>query len=429
MDIGSIIESLSPNVIYDGGKSLAQFIATFVTPFLLALAIAIRTLETQVDTMVQGRGRWGGFIKDMGIWITVLALYFALAVLISDVFNALYKTFASAGSLSDLMTRFSALMEEFGKNSSEGTTASSITNLLASPIYLLAWGVNFLSLLLLAFVAIFLQFAHALAYAMAISWGLIAIPMAITTSFRLLAGWGKFTAIMLVWPIIHYIAFAIFTPLFVNATRDFTIGINGAVTLDKTGLYFVLTVINLVACAIMIAAPFVAQALVNNSGAVTGVVAPFAAAGMGAAGAVSRFYKDRFVGVGRSAVEGIRGSANDGMINQGLQTIARSIGVPAGPAPAPHAAGAGFSPKPMTATSPIATAPTSSIATTAPAAATGPSSRVSSAKAVTASAVAPEHVTVTNAPDSGQDAEQRKTKAAQQRRGSIINQQRKARQP
>ncbi|KAF0190505.1 MAG: hypothetical protein FD165_2673 [Gammaproteobacteria bacterium] len=426
MDIGSVIESLSPNVIYDGGKSLAQFIATFVTPFLLALAIGIRTLETQVDTMVQGRGKWGGFIKDMGIWITVLAVYFALVMLISDVFNALYNTFSSAGSLSGLMAKFNALMEGISNNAGEGA-AATFTNIFASPVYLLAWGVNFLSLLLLAFVAIFLQFAHALAYAMAISWGLIAIPMSITTSFKLLAGWGKYTGIMLVWPIIHYIAFAIFTPLFVNATGNFSMGIDGAVTLDKTGLYFVLTVINLVACAIMIAAPFVAQALVNNSGAITGVVAPFAAAGMGAASVVSRFYKDRFVGAGRSAVEGLRSSANQGVINQGLQTIAHSIGVRAGGAPVPATGTAGFSPRPVAITPSGGTTHSPSAVVPPPSTPDKTSPRVSPANMVTASAAGSDAASTT-ASESRVTGERKSAKPTQQRRGAIINQQRKAKQ-
>ena len=51
MDIQSLIELLSPITIYDGGYQLAQFIAAYITPFLLTIALAIRTLETQLDAV------------------------------------------------------------------------------------------------------------------------------------------------------------------------------------------------------------------------------------------------------------------------------------------------------------------------------------------------------------------------------------------
>lgn len=320
MELESLIELLSPVSIYDSGYELAQFIASYITPFLLTVALAIRTLETQLDTVSNGRGRWGHFIRDMGVWITVLAVYFVLAQMINQLFTSLYAAFSSAGSLSGLMEQFSALLSAIESGGQDADTLDGLTNLLSFPLLLMAYFVFYVSFILVAFVAVFMQLAHAIAYSCAVSWGLVAIPMSLTSSFRLLATWGKFTAIILVWPVFHYIAFALFTPLFMEATQYFIDGTAGSVIADKAQVYLVFTVINFLACALIVAAPFIAQSLITN-GAITGVITPFAAAAMGATAAVARFGKQQLVSGGASLWNEVRHSANDGAINQGLSKL------------------------------------------------------------------------------------------------------------
>jgi len=400
MDIGQFLELLSPVAVYDSGYQLALFVASAITPFLLALAIGIRTLETQVDALTSGTGRWGRFVRDMGIWITVLAVYFGLALMINEVFTSLYRSFAAKGSLSLLMEQFSSLLTAIeAAGEEEGGFTDSLVNLLGSPVLGISYFVYYVSLILVAFVGIFLQLAHAIAYSFVISWGLVAIPMSITTSFKLLGPWAKFTGIVLIWPIIHYIAFALFTPLFVKAATFFVDGDAASVNFDQAQVYLLYTIVNFIACALIVAAPFIAQTLIS-SGSITGLVAPFAAAGMGAASSVLRMGKAQTLAGGQQVLHQVRRSANEGVLGRSVQRVAEAI-VPSlnaaphparqagGPMPVqPHSVSASFSPSTQPAQSGTAPASTPAFVPTAPVIPTTPTASSNQAvdKAVTGAA-------------------------------------------
>lgn len=421
MELQSLITLLSPVVIYEGGYQLAQFIASYITPFLLTIALAIRTLETQLDAVSNGHGRWGRFIRDMGVWITVLAVYFVLAQMINQLFTSLYTAFSSAGSLAGLMEQFSALLMAIQANGQGADTLDGFTNLLSSPLLLMAYFVFYVSFILVAFVAVLMQLAHAIAYSCAVSWGLVAIPMSLTTTFKLLAAWGKFTAIILVWPVFHYIAFALFTPLFMEAARYFIDGTANSVTADKAQVYLVFTVINLLACALIVAAPFIAQSLITN-GAVTGVIAPFAAAAMGATATVARIGKERALSAGASAISGVRHSANDGMINHGLSKLGSILKPSANHASmadraVPASTSQAFRPESLHASPAAVHTPTASQAAAASMVmGTTPESANTTANAATSQH--PERRPATDAGQQETDAHKRK----QTRRGVIIQQ-------
>jgi len=297
MDLNTFLGFLSPVPVYEGGRSLAMFVASFITPVLLALALSIRAAQEQLTISTSGRGKWAEFLKDMAVWVTVLGLYFSIAALITELFNNLYQHFSTVGSYGKLMTIFNNIISNIEAREKSGSILDNSVSLLASPATFVAWGINYLSFLVSTFVLAFLHIAHALAYSFAVMWGLIAIPLSLTSNFKLLKGWGIFTGVMLLWPIFHYMGFALLTPLFEHAATYFNSATEAnAVYADKAQVYAIMTVTNLIAVAIAIASPFVAQAFVSNSGNIAGVVAPFATAGMAAAGAYWQGTKNKIGG-------------------------------------------------------------------------------------------------------------------------------------
>ena len=311
---------LSATRLYQSGHELALFIAATITPALLVITIGIRTLETQVDALVSG-GRWGRFVKDLGVWVTMLSVYFLLAAMVNEWFMALYESFSRNGSLASLMAQFDQLLEKIKEAGEGGDFFDGLSNLISSPILLISYLVYYVSLILVAVVASFLQIAHALAYAFAVSWGLIAIPLAITANLNILKAWARFSATVLVWPVFHYIAFGLFEPIFVGAGASFTAFSPGSITVDKAQVYMWVTIVNFVVIALLVATPFLAHAFIAH-GAITGMVMPFVGASLGATGLVLRGAKGQAVQGAKAATGSVVKSANEGRINQVLASVA-----------------------------------------------------------------------------------------------------------
>ncbi|MFQ5470970.1 MAG: hypothetical protein ACE5EH_11810 [Gammaproteobacteria bacterium] len=328
IDISQFLDALSPVLMYEQGKAAASYFAMYITPFLLVIAIGIRTLEIQVDAVASGSGKWGIFIKDIGVWATVLAVYFSLASLINDVFTLLYEHFAEKGSLGRLMELFNMVQSQMESSTAEsGGILDGAVSFIGDVVGRIAYGVYYMSFVVVSFVASFLQSAHAMAYAFAIIWGLVAIPMSITTSFKLLSPWAKFTGIILIWPIIHYIIFALFMPIFTNAVNVllgdsvsvFDIG------MDKLQIYVLFTIINFIAISLITSAPFIAQSLIT-SGSISGIVAPFTAAGISAAASVLKIGND----ARKTVSNGVKNSASKNKTENTNQESSNNNPVPSG---------------------------------------------------------------------------------------------------
>ncbi len=284
MDLSSFLELISPKYIYTGGQNIAMFVGATVSPVLLVIAIWLRLATSQLDSAVSGSGKHAQFIRDMAVWLTILSLYFTLASMLSDFFNTLYEHFASRGSLGAILSRFSEMIEKVDTAGDNADLMSQSLSILTSPVTFFVWLIYYLSFLIVSFVIKFLSLAHAISWSFALVWGLVAIPMSITSNFKLMRGWAVFSGISLVWPLVHYGSFAMFNPIFQHAADEFVTGSGaGLASLDKAQLYMIMTFVNILAFALAVAAPFISMALVSNSGSIAGVVTPFASAAVGAA--------------------------------------------------------------------------------------------------------------------------------------------------
>ncbi len=152
----------------------------------------------------------------------------------------------------------------------------------------LAFVLFFISFVLLVSVQLFFQIAQAVGYATALVFGTVAIPMAVSQKLSVLKGWGVFTATMLIWPIVE----SLFMYLLIGMTAQIQldVGSAGASNASAAGVYLMFTVMNAVMTVTLIAAPFVTQALVANSGSIAGVVTPFVGGAMATTAAVTRVH-------------------------------------------------------------------------------------------------------------------------------------------
>ena len=276
MDLSGLTPLFDPSQLYAGGKEMAAYVAATVTPVALAISLWLRLGASQLDTVTSGAGKWSAFARDLALWLPVLGMYFAAASLVTELFQALYNAFHARGSAAGTHATFARFLEDIESREPQGVLGA--LSFLASGALIVPWTLYYFSMFMSSLVFIFMQLAHALAYSFALSWGLVAIPLSIG-NIRLLRGWGLFSGAVLLWPVVHYVAFALFNPLFTAAADHYLSGggVLSAVT-DKMQYYLILTTVNFIAAALSMSAPFVATALVNNSGSLHGLVTPFAAA-------------------------------------------------------------------------------------------------------------------------------------------------------
>lgn len=297
----SFLSGLDLAPLYTIIQGLARDVAQFVSPTLLIIAIYTRTLETQLDSLVTG-GRWAAALRDMAGWGVVLGLYGAIGYYLIDFMNSIYAWADSKGSLDALMKTFSDILAKWSDKLS--IKDLSVTNLLGTPVVLFTGLAYYLTLILATFVAMFLKVANVLVYGFAYIWGLIAIPMSITRTFALNRGWALLMGLSLLWPFVQAMFLAVFTVLFSNAANVMVADPDMNPALALSNVYMLFSVMHLLLIAVLIASPFIAQALVANAPAAAGVVTPFVGAAI-AAGALTAKASEKAGG----AVGGRIGSA------------------------------------------------------------------------------------------------------------------------
>ncbi len=286
-DIATLIASLDPQPIYDAALAAARYVATTFTPTLLIIAVYVRTLETELDALA-GEGRWARALRDIALWGTVLALYFGLAALLASFMNAVYRSVDRIGSLSLITGQLAQLVGQAATKSNNVSGLDSLLdNLAANLVKAVMFMFYYVTLLVLAFLAAFLKVAHAIGYSIAFLWGLVAIPLSITSSFRLLRAWGHFFGTILLWPVVQALMLALFAPVFRHAAEALIS--DPAVSAADSGgaIYMLYSILNLIVSALLVAAPFIAHALVA-SGTAGSLVTPFTAAAVAAGSGLAR---------------------------------------------------------------------------------------------------------------------------------------------
>jgi hypothetical protein len=247
----------------------------YLSPTLLIISIYIRVMETQIDAFA-GTGKYGTALRDMMLWSFVLGSYYAIGNLIIDFINPIYTWLDGFGSLTSTMKSFSHVLEQ-NKIASDNSGITLI-GILSAPYALIAMLLYYFTLVIVAFIAAFLKIANALTFGVAFVWGLIAIPVSISTTFNILRGWGLLLAFSLVWPIVQGLLMAMFAMLFTNSASTLMQIPDADATVRIANIMMLFAVMHLILAAVMVAAPFIANALVSNTSAASSIVMPFVAA-------------------------------------------------------------------------------------------------------------------------------------------------------
>jgi hypothetical protein len=280
--IANLLLSLEATVVYESAYRLSQAVLTFLTPILFLMAIAIRVMETQLGSLA-GNGRYATMFRDIAGWGFVIGAYVGIGALIIEFFNPIYAWIDSIGSVKLAMASYAAIMDKNQQQGDVGTLAGIFTTpyLYTGVAALLYYG----SLIFVVAVAVFFKIAKAAAFGLGYAWGLVAIPVSISESFRILRGWGLLMAFALIWPIIEGFSMALFASMFAKAADAVTAINEPNAQVRAAHIMLLFSVLNLVLLAAMIAAPFLTNALVSNAASGAAIAAPFlgaaAAAGIG----------------------------------------------------------------------------------------------------------------------------------------------------
>jgi hypothetical protein len=278
-NLAVLLTSFNMEVLFKVAYAIADVVGKYLSPVLLLMAIYMRLMETQIDTLT-GSGKYGTALKDILLWGFVLGAYYAIGALVMEFFNEIYAWLDTFGSLKSTMDTYSNIMQKNAKD----MTASGITltAVVSAPYNLIAMFLYYGSLIIVAFIAAFLKIANVMTFGIAFIWGLIAIPISISTTFKILRGWAYLLALALVWPIIQALLVAMFSMLFSNSADTLMQITDADPSLRAANIMMLFAVMNLLFAAILVAAPLIANALVTNSSAASGIVMPFVAAAVAA---------------------------------------------------------------------------------------------------------------------------------------------------
>ena len=265
-----------PTSIYDGVEVIARGIFTYLTPVLLVIAIATRSLEESLD-MTNANGRWVNALRDMAILGAAITVYFAAGNMVNEFFSATYSYFEKIGSVGSITNQLADTIEQLEAKTEESGTlsylAGSVWNFAGTMVY-------YASLIAVTTLIAFLHLAQALGYGLCFCWGLIAIPMSITRNFRLLKGWAMFSAFILLWPVVESLTMGLISNIFAQMGQTMTGSASGNTDIDQGAVMMMYTTLNIILFMIAVVAPFVTNALVSNAPAGKDFVVPFIAGAM-----------------------------------------------------------------------------------------------------------------------------------------------------
>ena len=300
--------------------SISRTIAMYISPILMIVAMYIRLLETQLGALV-GSGKYGVAIRDALLLSFLLGVYFTLGGLIVDFMNPFYAWLDKIGSLKTATDAFKEYTVYIKSQTKSQNLLEDIVGLGAAPYTAVCSLFFYGTLIGVTFITMFLKIALVMVFGIAFMWGLIAIPISISTTFKILKGWVLLYAFSLTWPIIQGLLLALFVGLFIKSVNAMIADpANSNAQLLAGDIMLVFSVLHLLMIAVMIAAPFIAVSLITNSMAAGGIVMPFVAAAMAAGSLTAKAIQNKGGGALVNAFKpagGVNNSSTNTRVGQG----------------------------------------------------------------------------------------------------------------
>ncbi|MHB1566385.1 MAG: hypothetical protein ACYCXG_06670 [Acidiferrobacter sp.] len=288
--VADLMNALSPGVVENLAQPVAHTLVTTISPTLLLIGLYVRLLEAQAST-VMGVGRFSQALRDIFVWGTVLVVYFAAGGLVTGYLNALYALMARIGSLHTVARQMAALLTTAAQRP-HGVLAD-VEDVNTLPLQIATVFIYYLTLVLTALLESLLRIAETIGFEFAFLYGLIAIPLALSSTFSLLRGWARLMGFFILWPVVESLLLAVFAPVFTQAVASLQQYLGPS---DYMIVYahMLFSILNLIICAVLIAAPYITGALVENAGGAQPLLAPYMGA-LATAGATLAAGVDRGV--------------------------------------------------------------------------------------------------------------------------------------
>lgn len=269
--VADLLGSLAPGSVYKAAAPVARVLLTTVTPSLFVIALYVRLLEAQLDAVV-GAGRLAQALRDIAVWGVVLVVYFSLGNLINGYLNSLYGAMSRLGSLRSVADQMAVLLSAAAHGpSGVWGTLKEINSL---PLRLATVLLYYASLVMTTFLEALLRIAQAIGYEFAFLYGLIAIPLALSRTLSLLRGFAKLMGFFVLWPVVQALLLAVFSPLFTGAVGGLQ-GILGRSDYMLIYAHMLFTILDLILCAVFLAAPYITASLIENAGAGHPFISPY----------------------------------------------------------------------------------------------------------------------------------------------------------
>ncbi|WP_298135411.1 hypothetical protein [Acidiferrobacter sp.] len=290
--VADLLGYLAPTRVYRAAAPVAAVLMRTVTPSLFVVALYTRLLEAQLDS-VSGAGQLARVVRDAAVWGVVLTAYFALGGLVNHYLNALYAAMGRIGSLRLVATQMATLLATAAKGPSG--VWGTIKEINALPLRLATVLLYYATLVMTTFLEALLRIAQAIGYEFAFLYGLVAIPLALSRTLSLVRGFAKLLGFFILWPVVQALLLAVFSPLFTHAVSALQ-GLLGKADYMIVYAHMLFTILNLVLCAVLLAAPYITASLIENAGAAQPVLSPYL-------GAISQFGATLATGVDRGAAK------------------------------------------------------------------------------------------------------------------------------
>ncbi len=322
--IANLMDMINPQIIYNGGFEVTQTLLVYLAPILLLIAVSARAVNVSSEVMEgNGSGKWGIFMKQLAIWGTVLVMYWSILFAFINFFNILNSWTAEQGSVGNVLVAASSSIDSIAAviDDEESDFLDAVVNFINNIPKLVAFFIYFISFVWVMSVIAIAGLGKGLGFAICCIWGVWAIPSHIAgEKFSLMKGWLIFFVTILMWPIVENLLMFLFNGIFLKGANLFSDPSSSQENLFLAGAYLTLAVLNIIISAVVIAAPFITNALIRNAGTIGGLVTPLFGAAAASTAAIAKAMR----GPKDMTSKGMQGSATTGAVSAGLNALNQS---------------------------------------------------------------------------------------------------------
>ena len=277
--ITMLLEHFGTELVYEYSHHFATYIASWLSPLLLLLAIVYAFAFNQFQLITSNQGRTAEVLYNAIFYGLVLSLYFLLGMYAFEWFNALYSLGGDSGDLRALTSEMDRLYQLV-----EGREADVIndwSDIFKLPGFLVVWGFYYASYLFLVAMIMLMRFAHAALFGVIYVWGTIAIPLSASMQWKLVGHWLSLFSFVLFWPFVEGLMIMLISGMFtVGIERSFSGAPDASQISALFSYYSVFSVLNILLISVVLSAPAITGIILARNEGLSRALVPYLAAGL-----------------------------------------------------------------------------------------------------------------------------------------------------